>query len=303
TKKKDFITYAFRDVGLNITPDPVVLIPTGTRRRASFAFIRGHLGFNAFKSHQIVEIQQCPLLREKINNALPCLRQIIRELNTTGDLFVLDTEYGLDIHIKDKTGVPKLPKLELLSSLSTNKDIVRVIYNDTPIFEKIALPATADSFMQPSFEGEQILITLMMKHIGNAKTAVDLFCGKGTFTKPLLEKGLSVTGYDNAADSVAVLGANGVVRDLFRNPLTSNELAGIDLVVLDPPRAGAKAQIEQVSQTNIPQIIMISCNPKTAANDVKTLVDAGWNIQVIIPVDQFTYSNHIEVVIVLQKSC
>ena len=110
----------------------------------------------------------------------------------------------------------------------------------------------------------------------------------------------SVCSYDNS-DAVLSLGSNGERRDLFRNPLTADELHGIDLAVLDPPRAGALAQVEQLSKSHIPTIVMVSCNPKTAARDIKILVDAGWTIEKVTPVDQFTYSNHIELVVILRK--
>lgn len=299
-KKESFIRHAFQDAGLSVTLEPMILIPTGTRRRACFAFSGSHFGFNESKSHKIVDITDCPLLTTTINNALPTLHQTTTQLKSAGDCFVLDTPSGLDIHIKDKKGQPKLAQLEILSALNQESSVVRVVYNNTPIFVKVPLPTTADSFTQPSLEGEQALIQLVLKNIGNAKTAVDLFCGKGTFTAPLLDKGLRAIGYDNA-DAVLNLGSNGAQRDLFRNPLTAEELNGIDLAVLDPPRAGALAQVTQLAQSMISNIIMVSCNPKTAARDIKILADAGWRIQKITPVDQFTYSNHIELVCVLKK--
>ena len=299
-KKESFILHAFQDVGLTIQLEPIILIPTGTRRRACFAFSGQHFGFNETKSHRIVDISTCPLLTQNINNSLPVLKQVVIQLKSSGDCFILDTPLGLDIHIKDKKGPPKLAQLEILSNLSQQQTIARVIYNDTPIFEKAPLPDTADSFLQPSLEGEQALSSLIMEGIGNAKNAFDLFCGKGTFTTPLLEKGLHVIGYDNS-DAVLSLGDNGIQRDLFRNPLVPDELKTVDLAVLDPPRAGALAQVTQLSQSHIPTIIMVSCNPKTAARDIKILLDAGWKIQKITPVDQFTYSNHIELVCLLKK--
>ncbi len=300
TKKENFIRRAFQDVGLEVKPEPMIQIPTGTRRRVSLSFVKGHLGFNQAKSHQIVEINACPLLLPELNHALPVLKQTITQLKSSGDLFMLATPMGLDIHIKDKNGFPKLEQLEILNALSAQPNIARVIYNNTPIFEKTPLPATADSFAQPSWEGEQTLIRLLLENKGAAKTAVDLFCGKGTFTRPLLEKGLKVTGYDSA-DAVRELGTNGQMRDLFRNPLTPDELSGIDLAVIDPPRAGALAQTNQLALSNVPRIVMISCNPQTAARDTKILCEAGWNIQKIVPVDQFTYTNHIEIITILTK--
>ena len=109
-------------------------------------------------------------------------------------------------------------------------------------------------------------------------------------------------GYDNDFRSVSTLGKMGKVRDLFRNPLTPEELADFDLAVLDPPRAGAKEQVLQLAKTNIPRIIMVSCAPKTGARDIKILLDSGWRLIEITPVDQFTYSNHIEIVALLEKT-
>ena len=300
-KKTDFVRFCFRDAGLNVELNPLILIPTGTRRRACFSFIRGHLGFNSAKSHQVVEIESCPLLLPKINKALSVLREVIRKLNTSGDVFVSSTDVGLDIHIRDKSGVPDLTKLELLTALNQYPEIARLIYNDTPIFEHGIYGGSADNFAQPSVEGEKTLIQLVLTAAQGAKKAVDLFCGSGTFTRPLISAGIKTIGYDNVAEAVAWLGPNGVVRDLFRRPLIVEELNGIDLVVLDPPRAGALTQCQQLVELEKGKIIMVSCNPKTAARDIKILVDAGWILAPITPVDQFTYSNHVEIVAVLTK--
>lgn len=299
-KKENFVKNAFRDVNLEINLSPMILIPTGTRRRASFSFNGKHFGFNGQKSHQIIDIATCPLLTPTINQALPFLKKVIAQLKSSGDVFVLETEMGLDIHIKDKKGYPHLQEIELLNTLNQYTIIARVMYNNTPIFQKTPLSASADAFMQPSLEGEQTLIQQVLENIEPAKTALDLFCGKGTFTIPLLNKGLKVKGYDSSP-SVLALQENGEQRDLFRNPLTPEEFEKIDLVVLDPARAGALTQIEQLAQTQVPKIIMISCNPKTAARDIKILIENGWKMQKITPIDQFTYSNHIELVTILKK--
>ena len=182
-KKSDFVRFCFRDIGVNIELNPLILIPTGTRRRASFSFVHGHLGFNETKSHQVVEIEKCPLLLPQINTLLPILRPIIQKLNTSGDVFVSFTQVGLDIHIRDKSGIPDLEKLELLTSLNQNSQIARVVYNNTPIFERGLYGGSADNFAQPSQEGEEILVRLVLTAAVGAHKAVDLFCGSGTFTQ------------------------------------------------------------------------------------------------------------------------
>ena len=175
-KKELFIRRAFQDVGLNDIPlKPIILLPTGIRRRACFAFYQGHFGFNESKSHKIVEIDSCPLLLPEINALIPDLRTLVQKLGGAGDCFVLKTEAGVDIHIKDGKGMPDLNHLEILGALAQNEKVIRVIYNDTPIFEKLPSPYQADTFLQPSAEGEETLVDLVVKNVGQAKRAVDLF--------------------------------------------------------------------------------------------------------------------------------
>ena len=303
-KKENFVLRTFQDAGFKKIPwQPLILVPTGTRRRACFALSHGHLGFNQSHSHQIVEIQNCPLLVPELNSILPILRATFQALKLSGDVFVLATDLGIDIHIKtSQKRAATLDVLEDLTRLAQDPHIIRLVYNETPVFEKVPLQAFADTFMQPSKEGEQILIQLLLDHLANEKTAVDLFCGQGTFTRPLLERHIQTIGYDSETSSVAMLKANGKMRDLFRSPLTAQELNHTDLVVLDPPRAGALAQINEIAKSNVSKVIMISCNPKTAARDAQILCQAGFQFQKIIPVDQFTYSNHIELFSIFLKN-
>ncbi len=301
-KKENFILRNFQDHHLQVQLNPMILIPTGTRRRCSFSFAKGLLGFNAAKSHQIVEINSCPLLKRNLNKIIPTLRKLVGKLGTRGDIYLLETPAGLDIHIKDQTGIPDLEKLEHLSELNQYLDIARLIYNNTPIFERgVYGSAGAEQFAQPSLEGQNALIHLVLGAAGNSRLAVDLFCGAGTFTKPLLAKGIQTTGYDSVAEAVSWLGPNGIVRDLFRRPLTAEELENVDLIVMDPPRAGALAQSKELARLESGKIIMVSCAPKTAARDIQILNTNGWKIISVIPVDQFTYSDHIEIVVVLEK--
>ncbi|MDD3668858.1 MAG: hypothetical protein PHX68_00975 [Alphaproteobacteria bacterium] len=301
-KKENFVRRAFADRGIDIPLSPLARIPVGTRRRACFAFHNGHLGFNAAKSHRVVDIDACPMLTPALSGLIAPLRAFVRQhIAGSGDIFVLDTPFGHDIHIKRGKDMPDLPLLEALADFGRFNPVARLLFNGQPIFETTALPFPPDVFLQPSQAGEDALVRLVIGHAGNARTAVDLFCGTGTFTKPLIARGIRTMGYDADARSVACLGAAGIVRDLFRNPLLPDELAGIDLAVIDPPRAGARAQTEQLAQSNIPAIVMISCNPATAARDGRMLVDAGWTLADATPVDQFTYSNHIELACLFKK--
>lgn len=301
-QKENFVRRAFADRGIEIPLSSLVRLPIGTRRRACFAFHRGHVGFNAYQSHKIIDIDACPMLTPALSRLILPVREFVKKhLDGTGDIFVLDTPFGHDIHIKRGTGMPDISLLEALADFGHQNPVARLLFNNQPVLETTRLPFPPDVFLQPSQIGEDTLVRLMLKHVGKVQKAVDLFCGTGTFTKPLLAAGIKTTGYDSDERSVRCLGANGIVRDLFRTPLLPDELAGVDLAVIDPPRAGAAAQVEQLAQTNIPVIILISCNPATAARDSKTLLNAGWALTAATPVDQFTYSNHIELVCVFQK--
>ncbi len=301
-KKENFIKNAFRDYGMEISLKPIISVPFGTRRRATFAFCKGIVGFNSLKSKQIVPLNQCPALTPELSAFLPVLQGLIRELKGSGDISVLSTPFGIDMHIKRDTGSATLPQRELLADFAQKNKTARILYNGEPIVQNVQLPFAPDSFLQPSVEGEKILVNLVTQSLANAKKGVDLFCGAGTFTRPLQQAGVSVMGYDIMSDSLNALGALGTERDLFRNPLLATELNGLDVVVIDPPRSGAQQQCRQLAQSNVPLIIMISCNPSTAARDIKELVNnGGYTLNTIIPVDQFIYTNHIEIFCLLSK--
>jgi 23S rRNA (uracil1939-C5)-methyltransferase len=92
-----------------------------------------------------------------------------------------------------------------------------------------------------------------------------------------------------------------IVRDLFRVPLGVKELKAYDAVVFDPRRAGAAAQAGTLAQSDVPKVVAASCNPGTLARDLRILVDGGYRIARVTPVDQFLFSLHVEVVVHLER--
>jgi 23S rRNA (uracil1939-C5)-methyltransferase len=156
------------------------------------------------------------------------------------------------------------------------------------------------------------MVTLVVAAIGKAKRVADLFCGVGTFAFPLARKArvLAVDGDAAAiaAVSAAARRAQGLkpietkVRDLFQTPLSAKELEGSDAVVFDPPRAGAAAQAERLARCKVPTVIAVSCNPATLARDARTLVDGGYRLRAVTPIDQFRFSAHVEAVAVFERA-
>ena len=282
-KKRLFIQSAFLNQGIHVEPEPVLSVPFGRRRRATFAYKNGQIGFNKAKSSQINNLTACPALLPELSDLLPKLQELVLKLKGSGNISVLKTPFGIDMCLKENKPKLTLEKQELLSAFALQNNLVRLSYGTEPVIQQVQLPFSADSFLQPSVEGEQLLINLVLSHIGTPRKAADLFCGAGTFTKPLLNAGFSVKGYDIAVESLSVIKNNAEKRD--------------------PPRAGAEAQCRELAESQVPDILMISCSPKTAARDVSILRFGGYEIKKIIPVDQFIYTTHIELFILLKKEC
>jgi 23S rRNA (uracil1939-C5)-methyltransferase len=162
------------------------------------------------------------------------------------------------------------------------------------------------SFLQATVAGEETLAALVAEHCRRAKHLADLFCGVGPFALRLAEKS-RVSAYDNDAGAItslqkAVASTSGLkpvraeARDLFRRPLVAEELRDFDAVVFDPPRQGAQAQAERLAASKVPLVIAVSCNAATFARDARILIEGGYKIEGVTPVDQFRHTPHVELV-------
>ena len=150
----------------------------------------------------------------------------------------------------------------------------------------------------------------VLAHLGTAKLVVDLFCGLGPFALRIAERA-RVVAADSDADAIAALTKaartpglrpiEATARDLFRRPFVADELRGADVVVFDPPRQGAQAQARALAASKVPVVIAVSCNAATFARDAKILVDAGYKLKAVTPIDQFRYSPHVEIVARLER--
>lgn len=167
------------------------------------------------------------------------------------------------------------------------------------------------SFLQATAEGEAVLARLVHDVTPKAKAVADLFCGVGPFALRLAERA-RVAAADSDAGAVDALakaakGTSGLkpidaqTRDLFRRPLTAKELAAFDAVVFDPPRQGAQAQARELAASKVPVVVGVSCNPATFARDARILLDGGYRLARVTPVDQFRHSAHVEVVGVFER--
>ena len=209
----------------------------------------------------------------------------------------------------------------VVAALDGLSGIVRFSYAGDVIYQRdlpriamgrASVVVPAGVFLQASGLAERTMAALITGALGKkVRRVADLFAGVGAFTFPLAER-QSVLAVDSDGDALAALrlaarGADGLkpietkLRDLFREPLSRKELEGFDAVVFDPPRAGAKAQAEMIAKSKVPLAVAVSCNPATLARDVRILMDGGFRLQSLTPVDQFVYTAHVEAVAVLAR--
>lgn len=296
------------------------------RRRVTFhartdgAVLR--VGFMAAGTHDIVDVPQCPVLAPSLAQAPRVAYDLAAMLASSAkplDIQVTASDAGLDVDIRGHGPVEGKRRLTL-SEAATRLDLARLSIHGDIIIERrspgiamgkamVAVPT--GSFLQATARGEQILAELIIAGVGSAKKVADLFAGAGPFALRLAEK-RQVHAIDSTGPALAALdraarqapGLRGITtetRDLFRRPLMKHELAAYDAVVLDPPRAGAEAQVREIAKSALERVVMVSCDAKTFARDCAILIEAGFVMGAVQPVDQFRYARHIELVATLQR--
>lgn len=306
--------------------DPVLAVPPRSRRRATFAASRQPkivLGFHGRRSHQIVPIRDCAVLTPGMLGLLPKLERIAGIACPPKDaltLTVTETLTGFDVAL---TGVKKNltadDRMRLIEAAGA-ANLARIALNGEVILTRSAPAIRAGAafvtpppggFLQACEPSEAIMVKLVQDAVGDARRVADLFCGAGTFALPLAAKATvhAVESDQPSLDALdaAARRAQGIRpvtierRDLFRRPLMPADLKRFDAVVIDPPRAGAEDQARQLAAASVKRVVMVSCNLQTFASDMRILVDGGYFIDRITPIDQFLYSPHIEIVASLSK--
>jgi 23S rRNA (uracil1939-C5)-methyltransferase len=310
----------FKDVAI----DAILSVPRGTRRRAAFKARKERgillLGFYEAESHRIVDIESCPLLVLALARLLPVLRERLAPILANGDaaeLHATASDTGVDLSLRWKGArgpdvlmqLADLAQAAALARLSWNGELVAQTREPVLRIGNFTAALPPEPFLQPTREGEQVLQKLVQEGVGGAKHVADLFAGCGTFALSLVAPGRTVHAADAsgpmiAALTTAVRGRTDVTteeRDLFRQPLSAEQLARFDAVVIDPPRPGAKAQAEQLSASRVDRIVYVSCSPASFARDARILVNGGYSLTRVTPVDQFLWSPHVELVALFRR--
>ncbi|HTO85507.1 MAG TPA: TRAM domain-containing protein [Methylomirabilota bacterium] len=309
---------------------PLVRVAPGTRRRATLAAERAgraiRVGFHARGSHRVVDATGCLVLTPALLALLPPLQAALPAVLAEGeriDITVTSVDAGIDLVLAARRGLD-LTAREVLAALARESHLARVTWlsRDAPdpiaayrpvqaTFGGVAVDLPPGAFLQPTAAGEAALVAAVTEALGRCTQVGDLYAGCGTFTFPLARTARvhAVEG-DGAAAAALIAAARradltqsvtAAQRDLARDPLTADELARFEGVVFDPPRAGARAQAEMLARSTVGTVVAVSCDPATFARDTRILVDGGYRLLSVTPVDQFIWSPHLELVAVFRR--
>ena len=290
------------------------LSPPRTRRRAALRALRAGgqvlIGFNAAKSHDVVDMRECHVLEPRLFALVAPLRKLLGPMmakRAAADIQLALTDQGVDVALKG-VAVEGLDAVEGLTAFCERHQLARLTidegYGPEPRYEPRPVTITLSgvpvgfptgAFLQATADGEAALVAAVREGVAGAERPIDLFAGLGTFA---LAVGGSVTAAEAARDAVLALMATrrvaAVHRDLYRRPYDAAELRVHDAAILDPPRSGALEQVTQLAASPVERIAYVSCNPATFARDAEVLVAGGYRLLWVKPVGQFRWSTHVE---------
>jgi len=299
--------------------------------RAESSSGRVVIGYREAGSHRLVELSECHVLVPEFVQLLPFLRKLLIQMGQSAarkgkrkgggpgkmaaDLELTLTEQGVDVGIKG-LAAEGLEIAEALLDFARNHGLARLTldqgYGPEAVWEpepvtvnlsgvSVGLPPGA--FLQATADGEAALVGAAREWLAQSPVVADLFSGLGTFAFALAGPSTKVLAVEAARDAHLACKAaasrlqrpvHALHRDLFRNPLLPDELNRFSAVLIDPPRAGAREQVERLAASTVERIVYISCNPSSWARDAALLVEAGWVLEDLRPVGQFRWSTHVE---------
>jgi 23S rRNA (uracil1939-C5)-methyltransferase len=324
--KRGRVVDALRSRGIETEVAPLVPCAPQERRRVTFSARRTDagmlLGYNRELSHTIVDIAECPIARPEIVVALEPLRSLARIVGGTDKSFRLTvtvTASGLDVAVqgcgrlseKARNAASDFTLRAGFARLSVEGEVVVEPRKPLVTFGDVTVSPPPGAFLQAVAGAEATMADLVSRHLARSKRVADLFSGAGAFALRLAGSAeVHAVEADGAAIAALDRGfrfASGLKRvtterrDLFVRPVTTRELNEFDGIVFDPPRAGAEAQSRQIAKSDVPLVAAVSCNPATLARDLAILLEGGYGLQDVVPIDQFLWSPHVEAVALLAK--
>lgn len=329
--KRGLLLAALARAGFRDAPvAPLARTPPGARRRADLALARGsdgavRVGFHLRASADVVATPGCRVLAPALVALLAPLAAALRgvsALRRRGGAVVNLLDTGPDV-LLCTDGPLSAADRQRLAALAAAEGIPRIAWTDgrapaevaaqhAPVRHRLGgveVEPPPGAFLQASREGEAAIVTAMLaglpERLGPRARIADLFAGIGTLSLSLAARGV-VSAFEGEEAAVAALArahprVRATRRDLARRPLLPAELRGFAAVVLDPPHAGAPAQVAEIARSEVARVIYVSCHPGALARDAAQLRAAGFRLLAATPVDQFLWSAHLESVAVFGR--
>jgi len=326
--KRDIVVTAFRNRGIETDVRPLVDAHGAGRRRAAIHVRNAgggkvSVGFNRRRGREVVDLEECLLLCPELSGAFDLGHAVANALGVSSrglDLRLTATDTGVDLDVAG-ADEPDLDARETLVRIADEHDLARlslagetVAERRRPTFRAGSLDLTppAGGFLQATGAGEAALGRLVLDAMPDDGTVADLFCGAGPFALRLAERHAVLASDSDAAALAALEGALRTApglkpvrierRDLFDRPFMADEMTDCMAAVFDPPRAGAEVQARELAASAVPVIVGVSCNPVTFARDAEILIQGGYRLEAVTPVDQFRYAAHVELVGVFRRA-
>lgn len=308
--KTSLVETPLRHVGIEAPVSRFIIAHGAGRRRATLHARKDEAGYMRIRSHDLLDIEACPILVPALQKRAPQIARAIGAQIGECDISFSATNTGIDVGIrKARKGINESRLVALgnelgLARLSLEGQMVLMRQQPSVTMGKAEVDLPIGSFLQATAEAETVLADYVLNAVGKSKSIADLFCGIGPFALRLAEIAPVYAADSDKPATMALAKATRFTkgiktitnksRDLFRDPLTRFELT-FDTVVLDPPRAGAEAQVREIAVSKVKNVVMVACDPRTFARDAAILVQAGFSLSDLIAVDQFAYSTHVEV--------
>jgi 23S rRNA (uracil1939-C5)-methyltransferase len=285
---------------------------------------RQRIGFFRQGSYDLVEVDNAFLIHPLINKVLNSIRILSNKLPLLTELHINASPSG-EVHLLLFSEQPLSPAMDRFFEelIKTSPEVIgmtgfagRIKVSTlgrnqlTLEVEGMTLKATEGNFFQVNWEqnGNMVRTVLDFTSLTGSETVLDLYCGIGNFALPLSKKAKRVigieSGYSAIEDAKANAELNGISNTEFIADDMQKGLKGLiqrklraDVIVLDPPRAGATLKtLERVLAFVPRKIVYVSCNPSTLARDLKFFQLFGFRLDRLQPVDMFPYTYHIECV-------
>jgi len=319
--KRGLVVDALKREGVAAEVEDLIDAHDSGRRRATLhaRFPHGEpdeVGFMRARSHAIIAIDECPLFAAGMAGAIPAARALsgdLRGLMKPLDIGVTATLEGLDVDLRGSGPLGRVEALKLTRTADA-LDLARVSNHGEVVIERrpprvafgdaVATPPPG-GFLQATEAGEVWLAAFAERALADAKKVADLFCGAGAFALRLARDHDVLAADADAAAIAALTRAQAATpglhtikaetRDLFRRPLRADELASFEAALIDPPRAGALEQTRALAASSLTLVVSISCNAATFARDARVLIEGGFHMGPVTPLDQFRFSAHVEI--------